>query len=170
MLRKLFIIMAIVSLAGSGLVLAQGKTNLSGTWNFDEAKSDPAPAGRGGGGGGGRGGGRGGAPAATLVIMQTAAELNVESKNDMGSQTAVYKLDGGESTITMGRGEMKAKASWDGAKLVIGGTQSVSTPGGDFTIERKDVYSVAGNVLTIERSQTAQQGSQTRKLVYNKAP
>jgi len=57
-----------------------------------------------------------------------------------------------------------------GAKLVIDGTQTMSTPGGDFTIQRKDVYSVAANVLTIERTTTTQQGTQTRKLVYNKAP
>ena len=48
------------------VALAQGKPDFSGTWTFDEAKSDPAPAraGGGGGGGGGRGGGRmGGVPA-----------------------------------------------------------------------------------------------------------
>ena len=39
-------------------ISAQAKTDLSGTWTFDEAKSDPAPARAGGGGGGG--GGRGG--------------------------------------------------------------------------------------------------------------
>ncbi|MBI3262259.1 MAG: hypothetical protein HYZ58_03800 [Acidobacteria bacterium] len=166
-MRKVFVIMTMVALAGSGLVPAQEKASFAGTWNFDEAKSDPAPAGR-GGGGGGRGGGRGGAVATTLVIKQTAAEVTIESTTGQGSQTAVYKV-GGESTVTMGRGEMKAKTSWDGDKLVIDGTQNLSTPNGDISIQRKDVISVAGNVLTIERTQTTQQGSQTRKLVYNKA-
>ena len=42
---------------------AQAKPDFSGTWTFDEAKSDPAPARA---GGGGRSGGRGGAAWAAL--------------------------------------------------------------------------------------------------------
>ncbi|MBI4476310.1 MAG: hypothetical protein HY654_04000, partial [Acidobacteria bacterium] len=140
--------------------LAQGKTNLSGTYTFDEAKSDPAPA----GGGGGRGGGRGGGVASSITIKQTPTEITIESATGRGTQSATYKV-GEESTVSMGRGEMKAKTTWEGDKLVIDGTQSM----GDFSIQRKDVYSLAGTVLTIERTTTTQQGTQTRKLVYNKA-
>ena len=52
---------------------AQAKTDLSGTWTFDEAKSDPAPARAGGGGGGGRGGGRMGGAPATAMTSATAS-------------------------------------------------------------------------------------------------
>src|SRR5215204_1596653 len=105
------------------LVLAQAKSDLSGSWTFDEAKSDPAPAragGGGGGGGGGRGGGRmGGAPATAMTIKQTAGELSMDRTTAQGSQTVVYKLDGSESTNTIGAGPATSKAMWDGAKLVV---------------------------------------------------
>ena len=95
------------------VVSAQGKTDFSGTWTFDEAKSDPAPAGRGGGGGGGggRGGGRmGGAPATAMTIKQTATELSIDRTTAQGNQTAVYKLDGSESKNTDrdGTGDIKS--------------------------------------------------------------
>ena len=71
--------------------LAQAKTDFSGTWTFDEAKSDPAPARAGGGGGGG---GRGGAAWAAhrrrrMTIKQTAAELTMDRTTAQGAQTVV---------------------------------------------------------------------------------
>ena len=99
---------------------AQAKPDFSGTWTFDEAKSDPAPAragGGGGGGGGGRGGGRmGGAPATAMTIKQTPAELSMDRTTAQGAQTVVYKLDGSESTNTIGMGPATSKAAWDGSE------------------------------------------------------
>src|SRR5947208_8718668 len=80
---------------------AQAKTNFSGAWTFDQAKSDPAPArGR---RGGGEGGGRGGGPAASLTISQTPTQIVIDrSMGPAGTTSAVYKLDGSESTNLMG--------------------------------------------------------------------
>jgi hypothetical protein len=64
--------------------------------------------------------------------------------------------------------ESKAKASWDGANLVIAGQQSISTPQGDFEIDMKDVYPLANGVLTISTTRVTPRGEATRKLVYNK--
>lgn len=142
-------------LAWAGLAAAQAKPDFSGTWALDEAKSDPAPQRGGGRGGGGR--------AATLVIKQTASELTIERKGADGTTvgTDVIKLDGSESKIAVGRGgEMTVKASWDGGKLVIAGQMDMR----GTMVERKDVYSLAGNVLTLERTT----GQNTTKLVYNK--
>jgi len=76
---------------------AQGKTDFSGAWTLDAAKSDAPMAGR-----GGRGGPAG---PVTLAIKQTAAELTIETKRGDQSQTATFKLDGSESkNETMGRG------------------------------------------------------------------
>jgi hypothetical protein len=105
---------------------AQAKPDFSGSWTMDAAKSDPAPAGRGGGGaggGGGRGGGRGGfgggAPMA-MTIKQTPTTLTMDyMAGPAGNVTLTYKLDGTESTNTMGQGTAKSKAVWDGDKLSI---------------------------------------------------
>jgi hypothetical protein len=154
------------------VVLAQGKTDFSGTWTFDEAKSDPAPAGRGrGGGGGGRGGGRmGGAPATAMTIKQTAGELTIDRTTAQGNQTVVFKLDGSESKNTIGMGPATSKATWDGARVVIATTQTVQGRGGqEVTVESKEIYSRDGNTLTIETTRTTPFGTQNRKLIYTKS-
>ncbi len=159
-------------LALPSLVLAQAKTDFSGTWTFDEAKSDPAPArAGGGGGGGGRGGGRrGGAPATAMTIKQTATELSMDRTMAQGPQTVVLKLDGTDSTNTIGMGPATSKAVWDGPRLVVTTTQTMQGRGGggEVTITSKEIYSVAGNVLTIETTRTTPAGDQTRKLIYTK--
>jgi hypothetical protein len=160
-------VIALVAMAA-----AQPKPDFSGTWTFDEAKSDPAPAraGGGGGGGGGRGGGRmGGAPATAMTIKQTAAELSMDRTTPMGTQTVVYKLDGSESTNTIGMGPATSKAAWDGARLVITTTQTVQGRGGEITINSKEIYSVQGPTLTIETTRSTPAGELTRKLIYTKS-
>jgi hypothetical protein len=156
-------------LAVPAMALAQ-KTDFSGTWTFDEAKSDPAPGGGGAGrGGGGGGGGRmGGGPASKIVIKQTGNDLHVESTTANGTTMAMYKLDGSESVNKTGMGETKSKATWDGANLVIAGKQSVSTPQGNFELDVKEVYSLSGGVLTLTTTRVTPRGETTRKLVYNK--
>ena len=160
----------VFSLALPMAVMAQAKTDFAGTWTFDEAKSDPAPArAGGGGGGGGRGGGRmGGAPATAMTIKQTAGELTLDRTTAQGAQTVVLKLDGSESTNTIGMGPAASKAVWDGARLVVTTTQTVQGRGGEITINSKEIYSVQGNVLTIETTRTTPAGEQTRKLIYTK--
>ena len=159
-----------VAVALVATTAAQAKTDLSGTWTFDEAKSDPAPArAGGGGGGGGRGGGRmGGAPATAMTIKQTAGELTMDRTTAQGAQTVVLKLDGSESKNTIGMGPAVSKAVWDGPRLVVTTTQTVQGRGGEITINSKEIYSVQGNVMTIETTRTTPAGDQTRKLIYTK--
>jgi hypothetical protein len=151
---------------------AQAKPDFSGSWTLNQEKSDPAPArGGGGGGGGGRGGGRGGGVAAQMSIKQTPAQLSIDRTMGQGNQTAVYKLDGSESTNTIGPGEAKSKAMWDGAKLAITTSQTMQGRGGGdpIAVEVKEIYSLDGGALTIERTQTTPAGATTRKLVYDKS-
>ena len=156
------IVVALVATAA-----AQAKPDFSGTWTFDEAKSDPAPARA---GGGGRGGGRmGGAPATTMTIKQTPAELSMDRTTAQGQQTAVYKLDGSDSTNTIGMGPATSKAAWDGSRLVITTTQTVQGRGGEITINSKDIYSVQGSTLTIETTRSTPGGEISRKLIYTKS-
>ena len=172
MQKNVVVVALAAALAVPALVLAQAKADLSGTWTFDEAKSDPAPGPPGGGGGGrgGAGGGRmmGGGTPSQLVIKQTGAEVTVERTLPNGVQTAVYKLDGSESVNKMGMGEARSKATWDGANLVITGKQAMSTPQGDVEIDSKEVYSVSGSTLTVTTTRTTPRGENTRKLVFNK--
>lgn len=168
MRRALFVSVALAGLvAWAATSWAQTRPDFSGTWSFDTANSDPAPARRGGGGGrGGRGGGA--AVATSMTVSQTQADLTIERVTGQGTQTLVYKLDGSESTNALGQGEAKSKASWEGATLVIATTQSFEGPNGTITIESREVYSVNGAVLTIQTTRTTPGGTQNRKLVYNK--
>lgn len=175
MYKRVLAVALTAALALPAMVWAQAKADFSGTWTFDEAKSDPAGGPGGGGGGGGRpgggggGGGRmGGGTPTKLVIKQTAADVTIESTLANGAQTAVYKLDGSENVNKTGMGEAKSKTSWDGGNLVVAGKQALSTPQGEFEIESKEVYSVSGNVLTVTTTRVTPRGETTRKLVFNK--
>ena len=114
MKRKLGMAAAlVVALAVSGY--AQKKPDFSGAWMVDTEKSDPAPAPGAGPGGGGRGGGMMG----PLTIKQTANSISVENQGRQGMQTRTYKLDGSEQDITFGHMTAKARAHWDGDKIII---------------------------------------------------
>ena len=190
MKRAFIVAAALACLVGSAAAgWAQAKPDFSGTWTFNASKSDTAPARMGGGmpgggmpgggmpgggmpGGGERGmrGGGGGMmePAASVTITQTPAQLSVDRVMGQGTQTAVYKLDGGESMNAMGPGEARSKASWDGAALVIVTTQTMQGRGGAMTIESKEIYSRDGDLLTILTTRSTPMGPQTRKLIYTR--
>jgi hypothetical protein len=128
---------------------AQGKTDLSGTWTLDAARSD---AGRGGRGGGGRGGG-------PVEIKQSADTITIGA--------ASYKLDGSESVNEGRGGQAKSKAHWDGAKLVIETTRDIQ----GMSITSKEVRSLSadGKEMTVETNFSTPQGDQTTKQVYTKS-
>jgi hypothetical protein len=145
-------IIATAVFAVATMAFAQ-KPDFSGTWTLDQEASGMA----GGGGGGGRGGGLG----QGATVKQTADTLTVERTFGDNKITSTYKLDGSESKNTMmGRGgqqmEAVSTAKWDGSKLTI------STKMGEN--ESTQVWSVAGNVLTVET--TNARG--TQKRVYKK--
>ncbi len=155
---------------------AQAKTDYSGTWTFDQTKSDPPPAR--GGRGGGRGGG--GAVPASLTITQTATQITIDRAmpaNAMGpgaTTSAVYKLDGSESTNALGDVFLsRSKVSWDGANLVITTVKDLGLgPNGPASEGLKEVFNLTGGVLTVtattHNTPAAPSGDQTRKLGYNK--
>jgi hypothetical protein len=126
---------------------AQTKTDFSGTWTLDAAKSD-APGGRGGRG-----------PQGPVTIKQTASDITIGQ--------ATYKLDGSESVNQMqGRGgatvEAKSKARWDGAKLVIETTRDMG--GNTVTSTETRSLSADGTEMTVETSFNGN----TRKTVFTK--
>jgi hypothetical protein len=163
---------ALVALPAAGW--AQAKTNFSGSWTYDQAKSDPPPAqGRRGGGAGGRGGA--GGVATSLTITQTPSEISIErSMGPAGTTSAVYKIDGSESTNALGDVFLsRSKVSWDGPKLVITTVKDMGQgPNGMMSEDLKEVYSLDGGMLTViattHNTPSTPGGDRTRKLVYTK--
>lgn len=153
-----------VALALPAALRGQAHPDLAGTWIVDEARSDPAPGGRGAGGGFGRGGGL---PPNQMVIRQTDAELVVST----GNQNVYYNLDGSERTGPPG-GETKSRIAWEGNKLVVTWKREffAGPDKGYVTSTGKDVYSLDGTTLTVEKTTSMpQQPPQTRKIVYSKS-
>jgi hypothetical protein len=148
-----------LALALPALAGAQNKTDFSGTWNVDTAKSDPAPQG---------GRGAGGGPTTKLVITQSATELIAVTTNARGETRTVYKLDGSDINETTPSGTSTSKVSWDGGKLVVNRVQKITTPQGSGEITSQEVYTLEGKVLTLVTSRTMPMGSTTRRTVFNK--
>ena len=152
--------LAIVLLAGVALpsaAAAQVAPALAGTWTLNQE----------GGGRGGRGGIPGVPIATEVTIRLTPADVTVDTNTGSAHtvQTAVYKLDGSETTVPGPLGwTVKARAASKDSTLVVNTTRSLEGPNGPIGAEIIDVYSVSGNVLTIERTQ----GRNKQKLVYNR--
>ena len=150
--RTLFVLMAIAS----SPLLAQVDPALAGTWDL--------------GGEAGRGG-RGGVPgvpvATRLVIKVAPGQVTVDANTGSAEsiQTAVYRLDGSETTVPGPLGwTVKAKAAWKDSALVVSTIRSLEGPNGPIGAEIIDVYTVSGDALTIERTQ----GRNKQKLTYKR--
>ena len=154
--RRYAIIVAIAAI--SAALAAQANSELAGTWTIDRGG---APAGRGAGG-------IPGIPIAnTMIIKLSPSDVTMETDTGSGQsmQSFVYKLDGSSNPVPGALGwETKATAAWQGANLVVMTRRSMTGPTGPMGVEVKDVYSVAGDVLTIDRSM----GRVTQKLIYKK--
>ena len=160
--------------------------DFSGTWTLDRDASQfpqgPGGGGRGGfGGGGGRRGGGGGGGArggvggggpASVTIVQTNGELVMDRVPGGESQTVTYRLDGSESENAGPRGGMATTmSSWEGATLVTTGSQTLSTPRGEFTLETEErrKLSDAGQAMTVASTRTTPRGEIAAILVYRRA-
>lgn len=138
-------------------VLAQ--SSLAGAWTLQQ---EPGAGGR------GRGGAIPGVPIATqLVIKVTPDDVIVDSNTGSAQsmQTAVYELDGSETTVPGPLGwTVKAKAAWKDDTLVVSTVRSLEGPNGPIGAEVVDVYSVSGDTLTVLRTQ----GRNKQTLMYKK--
>ncbi len=163
-MKSRFAILALVvaaALAVPGIAVAQAKPDFSGKWVQDLEKSDPM---RGPGGGGGP------ATPATLTITQTAADLTIETTRGANTSKAVYKLDGTESVNAGARGgQAKTKSHFEGSTLVTEGTQTMTTPMGEMTMEMKEVRSIeADGTMLVQTTTKSPRGENTRKTVFKK--
>lgn len=142
---------------------AAAKSDYSGTWKMNVAKSDfgqiPPPV------------------SETQVITQTADSIKIvrTSARDEGEMTytLALKLDGTEIPIPAGTFPEEApfkivssKADWDGANLII--TQKTSYQGNPGTLKSRHSLSPDGKVLTESSEIASDMGSFTITSVYDK--
>jgi hypothetical protein len=153
-------IAAIALLAVPALATAQTRHDYSGKWALSQSKSTQGAAGNG----------------ATIsfgsevIVTQTATELRVESRYPRVEQTqiVVFKFDGSEVTTPLSEGVVeKAKAVWEGDKVVITARRVVSTQFGDFVSETKETWSRMGNVLTIQKTLTSDGVTDSQTAVFD---
>ena len=149
-----------LTLAVASQAVAQGKADFSGTWRFNQAKSSPGIAGN--------------TPnipfPSQLVVKQSPTEFYVASTSvRQAPLTATYKLDGSKVTVDAPRGITETgDAKFDGATLVINTRRSFTSPAGETVINFKEIWSVNGGVLTIEKTRIEDGETSSEKAVYVK--
>jgi hypothetical protein len=141
----------VISLIGLAYLAAQEPAGVSGVWQMDPSRSESAhqaqPIGP-----------------VTLVITRNADNLTIETRKGAGrksssSEKLTYKFDGPAiSTADTSGGQIKAKAHWDGPKLVTETARNVQ----GSTVTTMSVFSLdaSGNELTVQKSLTVQHGYQ----------
>ncbi len=104
-----------------------------------------------------------------MVITESASEVTIQTNTGIENQpvTATYRLDGSENPVPGPLGwDTRASATRQNGTLVVTIKRSIDGPDGKLNFEIRDVYSVAGSVLTLERSQ----GARSQKMVYQRTP
>jgi hypothetical protein len=140
--------------------VAQTRPDFSGTWELNQAKSNL------------RVGGNGQiVPFATqLIVKQTDADLHLDTRSvRQESFAAAFKLDGSTVSITAPPGIMETGAARiDGRTLVITSRRSFASPLGETVVTFKEVWTLDGNALTVEKTRTDDVGSATERAVYDR--
>ena len=160
MKRLTFVLAVALALGVQTVTLAQARPDFSGTWRLNVGKSGPNVAGN--------------TPnipfPSQIVVKQTPTDISVESTSVRQQPiSAVYKLDGSKVTVQVPEGISETgEAKLDGGNLSISSHRSFSSPAGDVDVEFKEVWSLTGNVLTIQKTRTQSGDSSTEKAVYDK--
>jgi hypothetical protein len=147
-------------LGAPAAALVQARPDFSGTWKLNQGKSTPGTAGN--------------SPnipfPSQLVVRQSPTELYVASTSvRQAPLTATFKLDGSKVTLEAPRGiTERGEARFDGATLVITTRRSFSSPAGETVIDFKEVWSLNGNVLTVEKTRIEGGESTSEKGVFDK--
>jgi hypothetical protein len=155
MIRKLLSITFLIALPLVS-VFAQQKTDFSGTWKLNVAKSDfgvlPGPTSR------------------TDVITHKEPSLSdsVTAENAQGKQeyTVNYTTDGKEVVNKIGPREVKSTVKWAGSNLVI--SSKFVYNDSDVTSEVTWALSPDGKTLTINAHFNSPMGEADQKFVYEK--
>lgn len=160
-MRRMTIALSVAAtLAAPAIVVAQAAPDFSGTWRLSQAKSSRAIVGN--------------TPdiqfPSQLVVKQTAGDVAVVATSvRQQPMSATYKLDGSTVNVQAPEGITETGAATvSGNTLVITSRRSFSSPAGDIVVDFKEVWSLTGNELTIEKTRTQSGESSTQKAVYDK--
>ena len=160
MTRLMIVLSVALALGGHAVTFAQTRPDFSGTWRLNVGKSGPNVAGN--------------TPnipfPSQIVVKQTPTDISIESTSVRQQPiAAVYKLDGSKVNVQTPEGITETgEAKLDGGNLLISSRRSFSSPAGDVVVEFKEVWSLAANVLTIQKTRTQSGDSTTEKAVYDK--
>ena len=160
MTRLMITLSVVLALGVHAVTLAQTRPDFSGTWRLNAGKSNPNVAGN--------------TPnipfPSQIVVKQTPTDISIESTSVRQQPvSAVYKLDGSKVSVQTPAGITETgEAKFDGENLSISSRRSFSSPAGDIVVEFKEVWSLTGNVLTIQKTRTQSGDSTTEKAVYDK--
>ena len=161
-MRRLTIAASIALMLGAqALSLAQARPDFSGTWRISQSKSSRNVVGN--------------TPdiqfPSQLEVKQSATDVSVVATSVRQQPlSATYKLDGSKVNVQAPAGITETgQAMLNGPNLVITSRRSFSSPAGDVVVDFKEVWTVNGNELTIEKTRT-QVGDtpSTQKAVYDK--
>ena len=160
-MKRVVLTLGLALLVGvSPVSLAQSRPDFSGTWKFNQSKSTRGIAGN--------------TPnvpfPSQLVVKQTATELYVEGTSvRQAPLKAVFTLDGSKVTLEAPRGITETgEATFEGATLVVTMRRSFSSPAGETIVDFKEVWTLNGDVLTIQKTRTTGGESDTETAVYDK--
>jgi len=160
MTRLMIVLSVALALGAQAAALAQARPDFSGTWRLNVGKSGPNVAGN--------------TPnipfPSQIVVKQTPTDISVESTSVRQQPvSAVYKLDGSKVTVQTPEGISETgEAKLDAGNLSINSRRSFSSPAGEVVVEFKEVWSLSGNVLTIQKTRIQSGESSTEKAVYDK--
>jgi hypothetical protein len=148
----------------SSVSFGQSAANFTGSWAFNEAKSNL-----------GEGGGR--MVSQTLTIAQDASTFSLERAftGQDGTERKIsekYTLDGKESVNPVFNTTKKSTATWSADKksLTVSSAMVFEMNGEKNEIKTVEVYKLADadKTLTIDSQSTSSMGERKATLVYNK--
>jgi hypothetical protein len=161
MTRVMIALSVVLTLGAPAVARAQARPDFSGTWRISQAKSSRNVVGN--------------TPdiqfPSQIEVKQDATDLAIVATSvRQQPMSATYKLDGSKVNVQAPEGITETgQAMVNGTTLVITSRRSFSSPAGDVVVDFKEVWTVNGNELTIEKTRT-QVGDtpSTQKAVYDK--
>src|SRR5215510_4260891 len=158
-MTRLMSVLCVASALGAQMVaLAQAHPDFSGTWKISQSKSSRSVVGN--------------TPdiqfPSQLDVKQTPTDIAVVATSvRQRPVSATYKLDGSKVNVQAPEGITETgQAMLNGSNLVITSRRSFSSPAGDVVVDFKEVWTVSGSELAVEKTRTQSGDSSTQKAVY----